>query len=778
MADIQLVFEDNLNAVNRRLTRVTRNAERINTDRLSRSLSRSNQSATRLSRSMGVLRAGAVAAAAAAAAIAAAMVTAGMASLRAADQITLITNQLRAAGQSAGQAAGSIQLIAQIAADTRSDINATGALFARVNRIGRQFGRTQQQNAVFTRAVQQAFVISGASAQEATNATIQLSQGLQSGALRGDELRSVLEGAPRIIEAIAAQLGVSVGEIRELGAQGRITSEVVFAALENQARNINDEFRETNATFGQSLQVLRNGVTLVGAELGNALNDTLGINDALIATGNYLTELVTSGRLRAGLVNFINRVSIAAARIRDFFQPLVDFVNRAYDITVNVIGTGAYNALLSLIDALDRAYEVTVDFVGTAAETFFEALRVGRDFTVDLASTALEAIVDVFKSIVETFSSISSNISDLVSSITNFFTRPFALDQGSDGTIVFSPMEVPRQRRNTGGYVSGPGSGTSDSIPALLSNGEFVVRASQTRKHLALLRAINNGTQGFARGGLVGFQEGGLAVSDFLPNVREDRRAAVTPAITSLIDELNRLQEAMDELSEAGREDTHTFRALEASQIRAGNALNDLVNANGEFARQTLTVSGAFDMLRENLSGIFGSIEGFGQAILSDDALMNIDRSFVSGLNTALTGALREGSFTNSIRDAFLNTLTQAIIQASVQSLTSSLFAGLGAGGGVGITALLGFANGGRPPVGQPSIVGERGPELFIPDTAGTIVANRNLMGGATVNQTINMNITGDVTEQTRQIIQEEAVVIADNTRQIFNEQRVNFNGA
>ena len=118
-------------------------------------------------------------------------------------------------------------------------------------------GVTFGQVTTATRAILQSFQLTGASAQEATQSTRQLIQGLQSGVLRGEELNSVFESAPVIVNAIATQLGVSVGLVRELAAEGRITSDVVFSALLNNAEDINSAFGQTQITFSQLRTVVQ-----------------------------------------------------------------------------------------------------------------------------------------------------------------------------------------------------------------------------------------------------------------------------------------------------------------------------------------------------------------------------------------------------------------------------------------------------------------------------------------------------------------------------------------
>lgn len=123
------------------------------------------------------------------------------------------------------------------------------------------------------------------------------------------------------------------------------------------------------------------------------------------------------------------------------------------------------------------------------------------------------------------------------------------------------------------------------------------------------------------------------------------------------------------------------------------------------------------------------------------DAFTQIGDSIATGVSDALVGAI-EG--TRSLGDAarsILNDISSQLIRLGVNTLLSSF--------GGPFSSLVGFANGGRPPVGRPSIVGEKGPELFVPSTSGTIVPNDKLGGGGLTNNiVVNVSMEGGVDAQ------------------------------
>ena len=141
--------------------------------------------------------------------------------------------------------------------DTRVSFASTAELYARTAIATKELGRTQEETLQFTKSLNQAVILSGASAQEAQAGLIQLSQGLSSGALRGDELRSVLEQLPLVADVIARQMGVTRGELRELGKEGEITAEVILDAFKAARGELEDKFAKTVPTIGQAFTVLK-----------------------------------------------------------------------------------------------------------------------------------------------------------------------------------------------------------------------------------------------------------------------------------------------------------------------------------------------------------------------------------------------------------------------------------------------------------------------------------------------------------------------------------------
>lgn len=161
----------------------------------------------------------------------------------------------------------------KIANQTRSSFEGTAELYARVALATRQYGFAQQDLLTFTKRVNEAIILSGASGQEASAGLIQLAQGLASGTLRGDELRSVLEQLPAVADVIAKHLGVTRGELRLLGQQGKLVAKDIIQAF-LEASSVETAFATTTSTISQAWEVLKNHVTQFIGEADRATGAT------------------------------------------------------------------------------------------------------------------------------------------------------------------------------------------------------------------------------------------------------------------------------------------------------------------------------------------------------------------------------------------------------------------------------------------------------------------------------------------------------------------------
>ncbi len=186
------------------------------------------------------------------------------------DSYTNLQNRLRVVTNGTGELAKATGNLYNIARETRSSFAGTVELYSRLSMSARALGVDEQELTHFTKSMNQAIILSGASGREAQAGLIQLSQGIASGALRGDELRSVLEQLPVVADVIAKQMGVTRGELIDLGATGVITSKQILDGFKNAREELEERFAKTIPTISQSFQVLKNSLTLTIGEFNTA----------------------------------------------------------------------------------------------------------------------------------------------------------------------------------------------------------------------------------------------------------------------------------------------------------------------------------------------------------------------------------------------------------------------------------------------------------------------------------------------------------------------------
>ncbi|EPD1448111.1 tape measure protein [Klebsiella pneumoniae] len=232
-----------------------------------------------------------------------------------ADAWATVNNKLTNSLRPNEQLADVTERVFNITQQTRGSLDATASLYARLERATRQYGTSADDLAKLTTIINQGFVVSGATAQEAENAIIQLSQGLASGALRGEEFNSVNEQGNRLIVALADSMGVSIGEMRNMAAQGKLTTDVVVNGLLSQGAVIGKEFANTTTTISQALQVAGNNVTKFFGENSTVKTGAAIFNDAVVTASENIGVLSAALTAAAAIMGsrYVGALTMSAA---------------------------------------------------------------------------------------------------------------------------------------------------------------------------------------------------------------------------------------------------------------------------------------------------------------------------------------------------------------------------------------------------------------------------------------------------------------------------------
>lgn len=244
--------------------------------------------------------------------------------LGAADAYTVLQNKLQNVSDSAAQVDEITNRLFETANRTRTPVQETAQAFTRFDMALKHLGKSQDDSLRLTETINKMLVVSGATANEAGSALLQLSQAFNKGKLDGDEFRSVMELMPNATDAIAKRLGVTRGELLKLAPEGKITAQVMFDAFTAAAAGIDAKFGKTVPTLLQAMTVLRNNATQTFGEMNKSLGITAGLSKALIflaenmKTVAFVVAVLGAALLVAFGPALIGAISAAASAVWAF----------------------------------------------------------------------------------------------------------------------------------------------------------------------------------------------------------------------------------------------------------------------------------------------------------------------------------------------------------------------------------------------------------------------------------------------------------------------------
>lgn len=194
--------------------------------------------------------------------------------------------------------------IYNIASRTRQQYGSTAELFTSVARNAQELKKSTKDILLFTEDVSNAMLLGGGDASSQQAALVQLGQALGSGTLRGDELNSIMEQAPRLAKAIADGMGTTIGQLRQMGSEGKLTAQDVFNAIRGQSDRLKMELGKMPWTIGQASNKMQNAV----GKFFKEFEDKTGIIDSMAKSIAKFADYVE----KINLDNFISGLRIAA----------------------------------------------------------------------------------------------------------------------------------------------------------------------------------------------------------------------------------------------------------------------------------------------------------------------------------------------------------------------------------------------------------------------------------------------------------------------------------
>ena len=476
--------------------------------------------------------------------------------------------------------------------------------------------------------------LAGASAIESSNAFRQLAQALGSGRLAGDEFRSVSEQVPTVLAPIAEELGVTIGELKKLAADGKLTSDVVLRALG----------RIGNEGSGFLKELLKNDPTQVFKNFSNATEDlSRAFGDELRPVVEDVTRLLTDFIL--SVTDFVKSDAGQAAIM------ITKIAGAAKLLAVGIpIVTGVFTALIAKLNMVGvQSLIASGGFTSMQAASLLAAGGVGK---VTLALGALKIAIA------------TTGIGLLVVGV---------------GALATKLVEANRNQR--------------EFNKALEDGNEIALRAEMAKV--------------------------------------DQRRFDILRRLATA--EQNNNKRAINSLTKQLELEHQNYKVLR-------DRLHDEINKTNEIDKQNKKIEEQGKLQDENkkkTDELKEKMKEVGE---------EIENSIKNNLRDAITGAKTFGEAMTNV----LNRIRDKIIDAQLDKLLGGFGEAFAGGEKKGLGGILGnilggfigglFANGGQPPVNKISVVGERGPELFVPRSAGTIIPN-NQIGGESVTNNIVVNV-------------------------------------
>ena len=231
-----------------------------------------------------------------------------------ADKMNTLNAQVKLVSKSTQEFTTAQRKLFEISQNTRGSLEATTTLYVRSSRALKDLGYSQQRVLNFTETLNKAMAVGGVGAQEQASALFQLSQALGSGRLQGDEFRTIAEAAPIILDTIAEYMGKSRAEIKALGSEGKITSEIIFKAMETASGKIAKEFEGMPLTFGQAMQQMENSTMKFVDEFAKTTGAFSGAAEmvSFLAKNFDTLSVVIGGVLVGQLAKYTVSMSTAA----------------------------------------------------------------------------------------------------------------------------------------------------------------------------------------------------------------------------------------------------------------------------------------------------------------------------------------------------------------------------------------------------------------------------------------------------------------------------------
>ena len=659
-----------------------------------------------------------------------------------ADAYTNIQNRLRTVTDGQEELTAATRELFEIADRTRSSYEGTAEVYARVGLAAQSLGRDQSELLAFTESLNQAVILSGASGTEAKAGLIQLSQGLASGALRGDELRSVLEQLPVVADVIAKSLGVTRGELRTLGAEGKISAEIVLDAFKEARVELDERFGETVPTLGQSFEVLNNNILASVGALDEATGASAALSAVIIGTAENLD-------LAAGAV-IVLAAGIAAAYVPATLTAggATTFLIAKLRLLTATLAANPFALAVTALTAAGVAAKLYTDELARVEEQILKTEEAGSKFALSEFGKVGDDILRIQKQVEILQENIDRDVT------TKGFANPTAVRLLEQYKAKLESLGLQQSLLADGtAATTVEAQQQIDALEALAGSVDEVIAKVEQENGLLRENAREREIQAQLLREIAALEKGDG------PDLTETQKEEIEAALrrnqalrdqAEILDRLNGPQQefeaqlvALNELLAAGTINEQQFNA-ELERLAQGLDAADFSNIDIDAFTAGLDPEKLAEF-RQILEGLRGGGDGApavggglvdpqateeltglqGQFVAIQDELDGAFTDSLDGAGRALLDFSQGGAASFSEpKDSLLADIASILANQALNGLLGA-FGGGDGGGGLfsSLGSLFGGARAGGGPVNpnQAFLTGEEGPELFTPPGFGQI---------------------------------------------------------
>jgi tape measure domain-containing protein len=674
---------------------------------------------------------------AAMAAVGYAAVRAGRTFVKSADDMTRLRNQTKVFAKDQGDAAYRMQETVRIARDMNQSLNTVGQVMQRVSLAQESAGISTEQTVKIVENLSKAVALSGATSQEAEGALRQFAQGLAANRLSGQELNSVLEQTPLVAAVLADSIGpngVAVGSLRALGEAGLLTTEVLVKAFGSEIPKLAEMMAKFEFPLESLFTSIQREATIFidkMGELSGATGMFRKIVEGVVTKLTDLNEMLEKGGPKADqFARAMNAIATGLGAVAAVGAAAVFFA-MINPITILATAAGTLVALFTYFK--DETFEI-----GDASADLGAIVHVlANDFKL-MAKWSLAAGRALVKGIGEQISPLIDGIKDII--ISAHMMKSALSDPFGDWDLTSLYADANKVVSGMGGMFDGLFSMEHFMEQVEGSFGGLTERAEAWRKNNPMSKPASIAREVIPVGAEAG-----------------EGKGTVNPKIKGWQDDYDSVLASLDPLVALQQEHEKSLLAVNTAKVNGLVTDEEYVRTLGLLADETarLMDEANFDKFVGMEAARAGAAKGFSDFF---EGLGSQAQAWADGIGGAFnmaadamtnfmtTGKMDFKAFARDMINMIMKIVMKLLLMKALSGIaggmagsSSSFISGIGSG-------MLDIMNGERAtggPVasGKPYLVGEKGPELFVPPSSGSIKNATATAGMAPQNNITVVNV-------------------------------------